>query len=120
MSTWARISEWVLTLDIKGKEDIAKAVIDGKVDGDTLLNFKDMANVKSILGIPGGKANKVYQAIEALRAASAGSDNGISPAVDGGMMMEPEPEGSDAPDAVRTYLCFALLPAPPPLHTALE
>jgi hypothetical protein len=63
----AAVAAWVLTLDISGKEAIAQAVTDEEVDGDTLFNLKDMANVKTILGISGGKANKVWQAIEALK-----------------------------------------------------
>ena len=73
-ATWdpGQVAAWVLTLDIPGKETIAQAVTDEELDGDALLGFKDQIQVKAGLGIPMGKANKLWAAISELRAASAG------------------------------------------------
>jgi hypothetical protein len=70
VATWdpAAVAAWVLTLDgIDGVAAVAEAVAREEVDGDALLSYKGKLELKSDLGISGGKANKLWQAIGRLQ-----------------------------------------------------
>jgi serine/threonine protein kinase len=75
------VALWVLSLDLSGKESIAAKIREEEVDGDSLYSFKSAQAVKDALGIPFGRANKLWPHVEALTASRAASGAG-----------EPEPE----------------------------
>lgn len=62
-----QVAQWMLRSAIPGKEEVADALREEEVDGFALLRYAHKLEVKSDLGIPGGKAARVMQAIEALR-----------------------------------------------------
>jgi hypothetical protein len=67
-SSWdpAACSAWILRLELRGKEAIARAVVAEEIDGDTLFNLDRLSEVKTMLGISAGKANVVWKAIKEL------------------------------------------------------
>ena len=65
-----QVAAWVLTLEeIDGLEAVAAKVREEEVDGFTLLAYKNKQEVKDELEISGGKAARLFAAIEQLRAA---------------------------------------------------
>ena len=71
-----------------------------EVDGETLLGFGSQYDVREGLGIPLGKAIKVWQAVDALKRSSgesslAGAGGGVPSAPPGGMVLIACPPGSD-------------------------
>ena len=66
------VAAWVLTLeDIDYLEAVAAKVRTEEVDGFTLMAYKDQLMVKGDLSLSGGKAARLFLAIEQLRAAPA-------------------------------------------------
>ena len=66
------VAAWVLTLeDIDDLEAVAAKVREEKVDGFTLMAYKDQLMVKSDLSLRGGEAARLFAAIEQLRAVPA-------------------------------------------------
>jgi len=73
---------WVLTLeDIDDLEAVAAKVREEEVDGFTLMAYKDKPEVKDELKLSGGKAARLFAAIEQQRAAPAAPGK---PAAQGG------------------------------------
>ena len=63
------VAAWVLTLEgIDGLEAVAAKVREEEVDGFTLMAYKDQLMVKGDLKLSGGKAARLFAAIEQLRA----------------------------------------------------
>ena len=81
------VAAWVLTLEgIDGLEAVAAKVREEEVDGFTLMAYKDKPEVKDELKLSGGKAARLFAAIEQLRAAPGaqavvGAGGGTSGAV---------------------------------------
>lgn len=69
----ADVAAWVRRCDIVGGEDIAQKMLEKEVDGAALLGFQTKWAVREQLDLALGKANKVWQAIETLKAAPAGT-----------------------------------------------
>ena len=66
------VAAWVLTLEeIDDLEAVAAKVREEKVDGFTLMAYKDKLEVKSDLSLRGGEAARLFAAIAQLRAAPA-------------------------------------------------
>ena len=64
------VAAWVLTVEgIDGLEAVAAKVRTEEVDGFTLMAYKDQLTVKGDLKLSGGKAARLFAAIEQLRAA---------------------------------------------------
>ena len=88
VAAWARASSEL-------PDGIAEKMLAEEVDGETLIAFESKQEVKEGLDLPLGKANKVWQAIQKLKAASAvsvpKSGSGLR-----GMVMIPCPPGSEA------------------------
>jgi hypothetical protein len=64
------VAAWVLTLEgIDDLEAVAAKVREEEVDGFTLMAYKDKPEVKDELKLSGGKAARLFAAIEQLRAA---------------------------------------------------
>eukprot|EP01047_Picozoa_sp_COSAG01_P042484 COSAG01_NODE_3712_length_5770_cov_3.343502_2_plen_762_part_00 len=81
VATWdpAAVAAWVLTLDgIDGVAAVAEAVAREEVDGDALLSYKGKLELKSDLGISGGKANKLWQAIGRLQGRGGGAGRSLA------------------------------------------
>ena len=63
------VAAWVLTLEeIDDLEAVAAKVREEKVDGFTLMAYKDKLEVKSDLSLRGGEAARLFAEIEQLRA----------------------------------------------------
>ena len=59
------VAAWVLTLEgIDDLEAVAAKVRAEKVDGFTLMAYKDKLEVKSDLSLPGGEAARLFAAIK--------------------------------------------------------
>eukprot|EP01043_Picozoa_sp_COSAG02_P010063 COSAG02_NODE_348_length_24081_cov_19.231007_9_plen_437_part_00 len=66
------VAAWVLTLEgIDDLEAVAAKVREEELDGVGLMAYKDRLEVKSDLSLSGGKAARLFLAIEQLRAAPA-------------------------------------------------
>ena len=66
------VAAWVLTLEgIDDVEALAVKVRAEKVDGFAMMAYKDRLEVRSELSLSGGKAARLFAAIEQLRAAPA-------------------------------------------------
>ncbi len=74
-----QVAAWVLTLEgIDDLEAVAAKVREEEVDGFTLMAYKDKPEVKDELKLSGGKAARLFAAIERLRGAPAAP---VAPAV---------------------------------------
>ena len=90
VAAWARASSEL-------PDGIAEKMLAEEVDGETLIAFESKQEVKEGLDLPLGKANKVWQAIQKLKAASVSAPKSSSPtSTSGGMVMIPCPPGSEA------------------------
>ena len=86
-SLWAveEVVAWVRTLEgIDDLEAVAAKVREEEVDGFTLMAYKDKPEVKDELKLSGGKAARLFAAIEQLRATpGAPVATAVAPAVGG-------------------------------------
>ena len=71
--TVAQVAAWMKASEVPGAEEVAEKLIEEEVDGDLLLSYRDMQQVKEDLGLSSGKANKVWKAVLALKAPPGGA-----------------------------------------------
>jgi hypothetical protein len=87
VAAWARSAEF--------PDGIAEKMLAEEVDGETLIAFESKQEVKEGLELPLGKANKVWQAIQKLKADSMSAPT-TGGSASGGMVMIPCSPGSEA------------------------
>jgi cellulose synthase/poly-beta-1,6-N-acetylglucosamine synthase-like glycosyltransferase len=72
MSTAREVADWVRGLE-EGFDDAAKAILREEIDGRTLVTYSTRLEVKQDLQITGGKAARLWEAIQGLQAGGNGS-----------------------------------------------
>ena len=98
-ATWTKedVAEWVRGHPAGLPDGVAEKMQSEEVDGETLLAFASKHDVREGLGIPLGKAIKVWQAIEDLKTSgeSSPAGGGAPSAPPPGMDLILVPPGSD-------------------------
>ena len=97
IATWSAedVAAWARSDSAEFPDGIAEKMLAEEVDGETLIAFESKQEVKEGLDLPLGKANKVWQAIQKLKADSMSAPT-TGGSASGGMVMIPCSPGSEA------------------------